>query len=85
MRELQDRTQEQGLKYTDLKDKGFKNMDMLTEPENVLKIQVFDVSDKVMEQVYQKSKPKKGFIVKMRLRPRITAPIMILLLYWAPL
>ncbi|KOS00562.1 MULTISPECIES: DUF4367 domain-containing protein [Paenibacillus] len=79
MRELQDRTQEQGLKYTDLKDRGLKNMDMLTEPENVLKIQAFDVSDKVMEQVYQKSKPKKGFIVKMRLRPRITAPIMILL------
>lgn len=79
MRELQDRTQEQGLIYTDLKDRGLKNMDMLTEPESVLKIQAFDVSDKVMEQVYQKAKPKKGFIVKMRLQPRITAPIMILL------
>ena len=79
MRELQDRTQEQGLKYTDLKDRGLKNMDMLTEPESVLKIQAFDVSDKVMEQVYQRAKPKKGLIVKMRLQPRITASIMILL------
>lgn len=79
MRELQGRNQEQNLKYTDPKDKDLKNMDKLTEPESVLKIQAFDVSDKVMEQVYQKVTPKKGFIVKMRLQPRITAPIMILL------
>ncbi|MNW54101.1 hypothetical protein D3C74_316880 [compost metagenome] len=79
MRELQGRNQEQNLKYTDPKDKDLKNMDKLTEPVNALKIQAFDVSDKVMEQVYQKATPKKGFIVKMRLQPRITAPIMILL------
>ncbi|WDM22040.1 DUF4367 domain-containing protein [Paenibacillus polymyxa] len=79
MRELQDRIQKQSLKYTDLQDRGIKNMDKLTEPENALKIQAFDVSDKVMKQVYQKAKPKKEFFVKMRLQPRITAPIMILL------
>ncbi|WP_043891418.1 hypothetical protein [Paenibacillus sp. Aloe-11] len=79
MRELQNRTQEQSLKYTDLQDRGLKNMDILTEPENILKIQAFDVSDKVMEHVYQKAKPQKGFIVKMRFQPRITAPIMIML------
>ncbi|AUS29347.1 DUF4367 domain-containing protein [Paenibacillus polymyxa] len=79
MRELQDRIQKQSLKYTDLQDRGFKNMDKLTEPENALKIQAFDVSDKVMEQVYQKAMPKKGNIGKIHFQPRSTVPIMILL------
>ncbi|MEK5409120.1 DUF4367 domain-containing protein [Paenibacillus sp. FSL W8-0439] len=79
MRELQDRIQKQSLKYTDLQDRGFKNMDKLTEPENALKIQAFDVSDKVMEQVYQKAMPKKGNIGKIHFQPRLTVPIMILL------
>ncbi|MEE4564060.1 DUF4367 domain-containing protein [Paenibacillus polymyxa] len=79
MRELQDRIQKQSLKYTDLQDRGFKNMDKLTEPENALKIQAFDVSDKVMEQVYQKAMPKKGNIGKINFQPRLTVPIMILL------
>ncbi|KJK30353.1 DUF4367 domain-containing protein [Paenibacillus sp. P2(2022)] len=79
MRELQDRIQKQSLKYTDLQDRGFKNMDKLTEPENALKIQAFDVSDKVMEQVYQKEMPKKGNIREIHFQPRLTVPIMILL------
>lgn len=79
MREFQGRNQEQNLNYTDLQDKGLKNMDMLTEPESALKIQAFDVSDKVMKQVYQKAMPKKVKIGKTHFRPRITVPIMILL------
>ncbi|WP_285693735.1 DUF4367 domain-containing protein [Paenibacillus polymyxa] len=79
MRELQDRIQKQSLKYTDLQDRGLKNMDKLTEPENALKIQAFDVSGKVMEQVYQKAMPKKGNIGKIHFQPRLTVPIMILL------
>ncbi|MEE4578693.1 DUF4367 domain-containing protein [Paenibacillus polymyxa] len=79
MRELQDRIQKQSLKYTDPQDRGLKNMDKLTEPENALKIQAFDVSDKVMEQVYQKATHKKGKTRKIHFQPRLTVPIMILL------
>ncbi|MEC4566050.1 DUF4367 domain-containing protein [Paenibacillus sp. CMAA1739] len=79
MRELHDRIQKQGLKYTDLQDREFKKMEKLTEPENALKIQAFDVSDKVMEQVYQKAASKTGNVRRNHFQPRITVPIMILL------
>ncbi|WP_233277464.1 hypothetical protein [Paenibacillus durus] len=50
-------------------------MDLL--PEKALRIQAFDVTDKVMDQVYQKGQRKAGLTAKMRLRPGISAPVMI--------
>ncbi|WP_342416536.1 DUF4367 domain-containing protein [Paenibacillus sp. FSL R10-2782] len=65
MRELQHTVQ----------DKSIKEMDLL--PENALKLQAFDVTDKVMDRVYQKGQRKPGPTAKMRLRPGIAVPAMI--------
>ncbi|WP_223069101.1 DUF4367 domain-containing protein [Paenibacillus caui] len=59
-------------------DESLKKMDLL--PEKALAIQAFDVTDKVMDQVYQMEQRKEGLTAKMRLRPGIAAPTMILFL-----
>jgi hypothetical protein len=67
MRELPDAFQNESL----------KGMDLL--PEESLAVHAFDVTDKVMARVQQKSRHQPGWIARMRLRPGITIPVMLLI------
>ena len=67
MRELSDAVQ----------DESLKGMDLL--PEERLAVQAFDVTDKVMARVHQKSRQQPGWTARMRLRPGVAIPVMLLI------
>ncbi|MFB5678044.1 DUF4367 domain-containing protein [Paenibacillus terreus] len=60
-----------------VQDESLKGMDLL--PEESSAVHAFDVTDKVMARVQQKSRQQPGRIARMRLRPGITLPVMLLI------
>ncbi|MFM9278027.1 DUF4367 domain-containing protein [Paenibacillus jiagnxiensis] len=60
-----------------VQDESLKRMDLL--PEETLAVQAFDVTDKVMTRVHQKSRLQPGWTARKRLRHGIAIPVMLLI------
>lgn len=56
-------------------EQSLRNMDRL--PQNVLNVQTFDVTDRVMARIRQSSQESSGPTAARRLRPRIAAPALV--------